>query len=270
MKKPPIKPIIKAGIVTDIHYGFDIKSKLGSKGPALMHAFEKDVALYMPDFIVDIGDRISGRNKTDDRRHMESLQQHFNRMAAPKVHITGNHDIRFLTRADNEAITGCPATSWCQDRGNFHFVFWNPEVTSDGTGLHVGAADLQWLKQNASVPCKKTILFSHTPLYHMDKDEPDEYGKISLRFHYAHSHNIRKILEEPGNVVLCMNGHVHRNHHSQINGIHYIAQQALTHMHQKHYRVPARTWSWLEIYDDQIVLKLQGKVRKNYLIPLAA
>lgn len=264
------RPKIRAGIVTDIHFGFNVKSKLGAKGPALMTAFEKDVIRMAPDLIVDMGDRISARNAAEDRQHMETLQQHFNRMVVPKSHITGNHDIRFLTRADNQSITGCPATSWCKDQGNIHFVFWNPDVTSDGTGLYVGNSDLEWLKNNANIPGKKTILFSHAPLYQDERPDIGTADKVSLRFHYAQSRTIRKILEGVGNVVLCMNGHEHRNHHSHINGIHYIAQQSLTHMHEKHYRVPARAWSWLDIYDSQIILRLQGKVRKDYLIFLAA
>lgn len=270
-KKKPSKPLkIKIGIITDIHYGFNIRAKLGAKAPKLMQAFEKAVALYKPDFIVDMADRISGKDPVSDRENMVALKAHFNRMAAPTHHLHGNHDLRYLSRAENEEITGSPGHSWSKDQGGFHFIFWNPEIKYDPKGLHVSDSDLLWLKNDLASTDRPTIVFSHIPIDHEDKPQPNPHEKIAVRFHYADSQNIREILENSGHVKLCMSGHVHRNHHSQINNIHYISQQSLTQMHQKHYRVPARAWSWLEIDDDHITVKLQGRVRKDYLIPLAA
>lgn len=261
-------PLLKAGIITDIHYGPDIGSKLGSKAPRLMTAFTKAAALYQPDFIVDIGDRISGRNPRDDRACMEALQTYFNRIAAPVYHVIGNHDVRFLSRADNEQITGNPASSWSLDRGHLHILFWNPEITRDADGLHVRPADIAWLQQDLAATDRRTLVFTHIPLDHEPPAAPNPHEQIAMRFHLSESDKIRQVLEESGRVALCMSGHVHRNHRSQINGIHYVSQQSLTQMYQKHYRIPARAWSWLEVYDDEIMIRLQGKVEKNYRIPL--
>lgn len=262
------KPILKIGIITDIHYGFDTGGKLGSKASKLMQAFTRAVGKYMPAFIVDMGDRVSSRSAESDRSYMESLQEHFNQMAAPVYHITGNHDIHFLSRAENERITGRPAESWSLNQQGYHFVFWNPHVSKDGIGLRIRDDDLIWLKRDLAEHRLPTILFSHAPLYHDANPEAAPHGKISIRFHHAESEKIRAILEESGQVRLCMNGHLHRNHHTEINGIHYIAQQSLTQTYKKEYRVPTRAWSWLEIDEDQITVKLQGKVSRNYAIPL--
>lgn len=262
-------PLLKAGIITDIHYGIDIGSKLGSKAPRLMTAFTKAAALYQPDFVVDIGDRISGRNPRDDRSCMEALQTYFSRINAPVYTVIGNHDVRFLTRADNEQITGNPATSWSLDRGDFHLLFWNPEIIRDAYGLHVRPEDIDWLRQDLSATDKRTLMFSHIPLDHEPPATPNPHEQIAMRFHLSESNKIRQVLEDSGRVVLCMSGHVHRNHRSQINGIHYVSQQSLTQMYQKHYRIPARAWSWLEVFNDEILIRLQGKVTKNYHIALA-
>lgn len=267
-KRPRKEPLIRAGIVTDIHYGIDVGSKLGSKAPRLMTAFAKAASLYQPDFVVDIGDRISGRNPRDDRVCMEALQTYFNRLAVPVYTVIGNHDIRFLTRADNEQITGRPASSWSMDYGPIHFLFWNPEIIRNAAGLHVRPEDIDWLRDDLSKTDKRSLVFSHIPLDHEPPAAPNPHEHIAMRFHLSESGKIRKVLEESGKVALCMSGHVHRNHRSQINGVHYVSQQSLTQMHQKHYRVPARAWSWLEIFDDEIVIRLKGKVEKNYHIRL--
>ena len=264
------KPYSRAAIITDIHYGFDSGAKFGSKAPRLMQAFEKAVARHKPDFGVDIGDRVSTTSGERDTKNMETLQQYFNRMTTPVHHVMGNHDLSRLSRQENERITGGPASSYSNNVGDFHFVFWNPDMKPTAQGWKITEDDLNWLKNDLAQTSRKTILFSHIPLDHEDKADPHPYENILSRFHYADSDNIRKVLEDTGNVMLCMNGHVHRNHHSHINGIHYISQQSLTQTYQKHYRVPAGAWSWLEIDDDKITVKLQGKVRKDYTIPLAA
>lgn len=264
------KPKLRIGVITDIHYGLDTGGKLGTKGPQLMRAFEAAVAGKQPDFIVDMGDRVSSRNAESDRYHMETLMQHFNRMAKPVYHIAGNHDIHFLSREDNLHITGKSAESHSINEGNYHFVFWNPHVTKDGMGLRVTQNDLDWLQNDLQQNPLPTIVFSHAPLYQETNPEPHPQGKVSIRFHHAESEKIREILENSGQVRLCMNGHLHRNHHEEINGIHYIAQQSLVQVYKKKNRVPARAWSWLEIDDDEITVRLRGKVRKDYTVLLAA
>lgn len=263
------KPLLTAAIITDIHYGPDTGSKLGSKAERLMVAFSTAVKKYGPAFVVDMGDRISGRNPADDRRHMQSLQSHFNLLSMPVHTLIGNHDIRHLSRQENQDITGSPATSWSMDRNNVHFVFWNPEAEKNGNGLNVTEADMDWLKKDLQGTDKNTILFSHIPFDHELKEEENQHDHIAMRFHYADSAKIRAIAEESGRVKLCMSGHVHRNHRAEINGIHYVSQQSLTQMHKKHYRVPARAWSWLELYDDKILIRLQGQVKKDYAIALS-
>lgn len=269
MARPKIK--IRFGVITDIHYGLDAGAKLGSKASQLMQAFEKATAKYKPNFIVDMGDRVSSRSAESDRHHMESLMQHFNRMAAPTYHVAGNHDIHHLSREENQRITGKSAESYSFDQGGYHFVIWNPHVTREGINLHVRENDMEWLRNDLASNSRSTIVFSHAPLYNEKTPETNPYSKITIRFHHAESARIRKIMEDSGNVRLCMNGHLHRNHHEEINGIHYIAQQSLVQTYKKKYRVPARAWSWVEIGEnDQIIVKLQGKVRKDYTLPFAA
>ncbi len=260
---------LRAAVITDIHYGFDKGPKLGSKAPRLMDYFVKAVGKlkYKPDLVVDGGDRVSHKSKEDDRRYMTELKAKFNALAAPVYHIVGNHDVKNLSRQDNEDILGCPATSYSKDIGGYHLVFWNPYVSNGGLGLAMDDADLEWLHNDLQATDKPTVVFSHIPLFNeaMDDSEMSTWsGEIATRFFYPDSRTIRRILEDSGKVVLCMSGHLHRKRHKEINGIHYISQQSFTHEHQKKYRVPSRAWSILDMEDDKITVSMQGKVRKTY------
>ncbi len=246
---------LKAAFITDVHYGFDIGNNLGSKAPRLMKAFIRAVNKFLPDIIIDGGDRVSAKSEERDRRHTNEYLRHFNEAAAPLEYIDGNHDAKNLGRRP----------SYSKDIGGFHLVFWNPNVDIPKTGLRLDAADLEWLRRDLAKTDKKTILFSHVPL---DNVREDEETGIDRRFYYGEGGKARQILEESGKIVLCLHGHHHRNRHREINGIHYITQQSFTQEWREKYRIPAGAFSFIEADDDKITIRLQGKHKKTYELNL--
>lgn len=261
---------LRAAVITDIHYGFDTKDKLGSKAPKLMKQFVKAVNKYAPDCVIDLGDRVSARDEQSDRKFMKELKKHFNKVAAPVYSVIGNHDLKHVGREGNEKIMGNPSDSYSEEIGGVHLVFWNPKVIIDDDGIDISEEDFQWLRENLASTDKKAVLFSHVPLDNLNGEETDRHTRY---FFWTQGEKIREILEEAGNVVLCMHGHRHRNRHREINGIHYVTQQSFTNQWKEKYRVPARAYSYLEIDDDKITIKLQGKFQKTYDLdprPIAA
>ena len=251
-----------AAVVTDIHYGFDIKDKLGSKAPKLVDHFLKAVDKIKPAFIVDMGDRVSAKSKEDDRHYMKELKKQFNKAAAPVYSLMGNHDVRFLSRKENEDIMGCSAQNHSLDKGNYHFVFWNPTYNVSENGIEFSKSDLEWLKKDLDkAQGKPSILFSHVPLDNLGGEEVSDVTKY---FFWTHGKKVRKVMEDAGNVILCMSGHRHRNRHREINGIHYVTQQSLVSMWKEHYRIPSRSYSFLELDNDKIKIELKGKTEKTY------
>lgn len=259
--------------VTDIHYGFDVGKKLGSRGPRLMEQFTKAVNKYMPDCVVDMGDRISCRNRDTDMGYLRQVKAHFNQVAAPTHHIIGNHDAKFMSRADNESITGSPGESYSHDYRGYHMVFWNPAVNINGAeGLRLTPADLQWLRDDLrKAQDKKVILFSHVPLDNEGGDYDEEVreypGGIPGRFYYAQGSQVRKILEDSGNVILCMAGHRHVKRHKEINGIHYVTQAAMTGA-WRDTRRPSGTYAQVEIANDRIAIQWRGMDKSRLNLPV--
>jgi len=256
---------LRAAVITDAHYGFDIKDKLGSKAPKLMEHFAKAVNKFDPDVVIDMGDRVSAKSAESDRHYMQEYRKHFNDIAARYECVVGNHDIKNLSRGENEEIMDRPATSYSKDIGGYHLVFWSPKVLIDDDGIDIHDEDFDWLRDDLAATDKKVIMFSHVPLDNLDGEELNPYTRY---FFWTQGEQVRQILEDAGNVVLCMAGHRHRNRHREINGINYITQQSLTSTWKKHYRVPSRTYSFLEADDDKITIDLQGKTNKTYEIPV--
>ena len=251
----------RAAVITDVHYGRDHRHKLGSKAPRMMETFIKAANDSGVDAIIDLGDRVTGKDAETDREHMISYRDHFNKAAAPFFSVLGNHDLKNLSPQDNKAIMGHPDTSYTRDMGGYHLVFWNPEGKVTKRGLELEPSGIEWLRQDLKKNKKPVILFTHVPLDNLGQEG---HEGISKRFFWTQGSRVRKVLEEAGNVVLVMSGHRHKNRHREINGIHYITQQSFTNQWKEHYRVPARAYTLLEATEDKLTVKLKGKYKKTY------
>ena len=264
---------LKAAIVTDIHLGPNRRAKLGKRAPALLEKFIKSANKGAANIIVDLGDRISCKNPEKDAERAKAVKDIFNKAAAPVSFVMGNHDVHNLSRVENEKITGSPATSWSKDEGGYHLIFFNPGADA-GPYLSVGESDLDWLKTDLAATDKPTIVFSHVPLDNSSEQKDKIYPEnraLHGRFGYSiMGTKVRDIMEKSGKVILCMSGHLHDDSYREINGIHYITQQSLTHLHRDHYKIPSNSWSWLELEDGKITIRRMGKSKREYnLIPRA-
>ena len=133
--------------------------------------------------------------------------------------------------------------------------------------------DIDWLKNDLANTNNPTVIFSHVPLDNVSEerqkreqenanDNNTDENSIDLasRFGYPKKGGtIRRILEKSNKVILAMSGHIHANRYREINGIHYITQQSLTSTYQQHYLVPSSTFSFLDLSDGKITVRLKGK-----------
>lgn len=263
---------LKLAVITDIHNGKDSGRRLGSKAPYLVERFVKAANNFEPDMAVDMGDRVSGGSKENDETYMTELKDLFNKLAAPVHSLIGNHDIKYLSREENEEIMDSPSTSHSMDINGYHLTFWNPNVdTNDDGELYLTKEDLDWLKDDLAKTDKPTILFSHAGLENVEADPEgdniDNLNEIDNRFFYPESKKVRRILEKSGNVILAMSGHRHRKRVREINGIHYVTQQSLTNAYGEESRASG-TYSLIEIDEDRIRIQLKGRDKQRIdLVP---
>ena len=220
---------LRLAIVTDIHHGRVSYTKLGPEALSLLDRAIAEIDDRGHDLIVELGDRISDVDRDTDRQLTAEVAAAFAPSATPHHHILGNHDVAYLTAADNEELFGHPMGSTSMDRGGIHLVMWQMNTRIErGRGFVPDPADLEWLAADLASTELPAVVFSHVPLdggslrgnYWFQNNEI--YGGL------ANVEEIQAVFREAGNVVLCVAGHVHRNQLNTIDGVHHITVQSLS------------------------------------------
>lgn len=228
--------MLKAAIITDIHAGPDVYAsggqliKSGASVPFVLDHFIEAVKRADIDCVMELGDRISGRGKLQDQFNMALVQQEMNRLTVPHYYIPGNNEYSHLIPAEIEAVTGMTTRTYCRKIGGVQVVFWNPNVRIND-GLKLAPEDLQDLKSVlARRPDMPSIVCTHIPLDNNSEKRlqkkqarglPDNDGAYG-NYHYINAHEARQIIEDHGNVILCLAGHRHRTKEKTIKGIPYV------------------------------------------------
>lgn len=258
---------LKISFVTDIHNGPNVGSNYGTKAVRLTEKFVEATNKFQADLAIEMGDRISGRNKEDDIEKMGELKEVFNDLACPLHTVDGNHDLKNLNSEEVSEIMDQPKDSYSIDENGFHIVFWKTDVSQYyNRGLKITDEELEWLEQDLADTDKPTIIVTHVPLTDK-KGGFDTDNNPNKRFMFANANKARNIIEDSGKVVLCMAGHRHSNTHEEINGTHYVTLQSLVQGQKgEGKRSPHGTFAFAELDTEEgtIEINLQGKYKKTY------
>ena len=244
------KPKLRLALVTDIHHGPPTKTKRGDEALPLLHKFVDFANDWGADLVVDLGDRISDKDNETDRRLTADVAGAFQRVSIPRRHLAGNHDLEFMTRQDGEELLGTSLTSESLDINGFHLVFWQAGVKYDRQdGFSLTDGDIQWLADDLAATDRPAIVFSHVPLDGALMTGNFYFEANQHCSQYGETEEIRRVLREAGNVVLCVAGHVHWNKANSVDGIPYLSLQSLTESFTTA-PAPAGAWSTIEIGED--------------------
>lgn len=244
------KPKLRLALVTDIHHGPPTKTKRGDEALPLLHKFVDFANDWGADLVVDLGDRISDKDNATDRRLTADVAGAFQRVSIPRRHLAGNHDLEFMTRQDGEELLGTSLTSESLDINGFHLVFWQAGVKYDRQdGFSLTDGDIQWLADDLAATDRPAIVFSHVPLDGALMTGNFYFEANQHCSQYSETEEIRRVLREAGNVVLCVAGHVHWNKANSVDGIPYLSLQSLTESFTTA-PAPAGAWSTIEIGED--------------------
>ncbi len=187
----------------------------------LLTAVVMDINAYRPkvDFVVHLGDITDFGRATE----FDNAKRILGKLRCPLFPVVGNHD-NFMS--DNKRgwkkFAGRDSTAYAFDYKGFHFIVIdctpNPYTPSK---IGCDAALREWVRQNlAANHDKPTILFSHYNL--VERYWNAVFDTVSHYPEYAGMADLRATLEEAGNVIAVINGHVHANRVEIINGIYYI------------------------------------------------
>jgi 3',5'-cyclic-AMP phosphodiesterase len=215
---------LRIGIVTDVHFGPDSPSVLGSAAPRLLARSLERLGELEPQLLVDLGDRLTDETPEIDLERLRTLAGLFGAAGVHSEHLRGNHDL--LPPTVHQRLLGRSVTNRSHDVRGWHLVFLDSFDGSIEGALTPGT--LGWLEADLARNSLPTVVFSHQPL-----DGEPLIGNPIFEVEYAaHAHPkgheaARTILASAGSVRLAVNGHAHWNHRVEVDGVPYVTLQSL-------------------------------------------
>lgn len=238
---PGDEPVVRFGIVTDIHYAdHDAdKAPLGVVGRRYyresLRKMDEAVAVFNRrglDFAIELGDLkddSGGRDPT--LAHLEAIEASFARFNGPRYHVAGNHDFdcitaeEFFSRIPNAGVAS-KTGYYSFEKGGVKFIVLNAcfdsqmrrySCNNPWNDANVPPEELAWFENELSSAKGKVIVFCHQRLE--DSAEPNHIIK--------NAEAVRSLMEKSGKVCGVITGHQHRGGMRMLNGIPYYSLRAL-------------------------------------------
>ncbi len=229
--------MVKAGIITDIHHTSKADSATRKYSASLdkLQVFMDTMAAEKPAFIIELGDMVDTLAEgTDPAQNLAEAEKIFTSFNGPAYHVLGNHEFDNLTRdvflasITNTGIAK-EQTYYSWDAGGVHFVVLDADYTPQAPhrpydmntpednfwtwkDTFVPPQEIEWLRQDLSKSNLPTVVFTHQNLDRVDDQDHN----------IKNASEVRKVLEEDGQVLAVISGHDHQGGYSNIKGIHYI------------------------------------------------
>jgi Icc-related predicted phosphoesterase len=223
---------LRIAVVTDIHHGEDSHTKKGSAALRLIADFARFVDDIRPDAVLELGDRISDRDRDADLVLAREVADAFRAVNATRYHVCGNHDRDFLTVADNEAAFGQSLANQIVDLGDWRLVLWRADTMirrpAEGSRFHLEDSDLDWLREAVATAAKPLIVASHVPLSGQSQISNYYFERNTHVATYPDLARVHAVLRQAAVPVICLAGHVHWNSLTFVDAIPHITLQSLT------------------------------------------
>ena len=233
MAKSRKKPMVRFGLITDVHYADrePAKERYYNQSLGKLSEFITRMNREKVDFVVELGDfkdQDEVPNEANTLKYLTDVESVFHQFNGPTYHVLGNHDMdgitktQFLERVEN---TGIPKDKnyYSFNRKGVHFIVLDGNFTSDGKDYNkdnyrnveswIPEDQVDWLKEDLKTNQLPAIVFIHQLL-------GDSKG---MKKSAQNAPEVRKILEHSGKVLCVFEGHVNSERHSVIKHIHYYS-----------------------------------------------
>jgi len=221
-------PALRVGLVTDLHYAD--KDPRGSRHyretPAKLAEAAKRFQEDRPDVLVELGDLIdSGATLDAEKEHLRRIAKQFADIPGGHHYVLGNHCVTKLTKAEFLEIVGQEKSCYSFDVRGYHGIVLDACFRSDGVpyggvafdwrDANIPPAQVEWLREDLRKTTRKALVFIHQRL-----DVGPPYG-------VANAPQVRKVLEDSGNVLAVLQGHHHRGDYQEVGNLHYCTLSAM-------------------------------------------
>lgn len=229
------------GIVTDIHYS-EAPDNIGLS--RYYHQSKEKLAEFVEvmneekvDFIIELGDLKDQRtppNEAETLKFLDTIENTLRKFNGPVYHVLGNHDhdsiskSQFLKSISNHGFHEA-LNYYSFSKNGLHFVVLDANYNLDGKEYDHGNFDwtkaffpteqLNWLKEDLKKDLTPTLVFVHHQL--------DSLLVEDTRHCPQNAQEVRKILEDSGNVSIVFQGHFHKGQTNILNDICYYTLKSL-------------------------------------------
>ncbi len=222
------KPLLKVGLMTDLHYA----DKESTKTRFYREALDKlDEAVEImnrekPALVVELGDFIDQADSVEKEiEWLRTMESHFAKLSMPRHYVLGNHCVGTLTKEEFAAHTKAGGGFESFEASGVTFLILDACFRADGTPYsrknfdwkdsHVPASELSWLESELAKAGGPVFVFAHQRL--------DDAKAHTVQNAAA----VRSLFEKSGKVHAVFQGHSHKNDYQQIADIHYTTLVAM-------------------------------------------
>ena len=220
-------------------------------------------------FVIHAGDFCHGPS------HVQDYLKLYDAFPLPVYHCLGNHDTDRTPLAETLRLYHMPADHYFFDEGGYRFIVCNPNYYRDGDAYvaydmsnyyafgpyrdYMPPEQLCWLRETIASAPGPCVLISHESFERPDGvKNRDEVQAIILEANRRRPHS----------VILCINGHHHRDFLRILDGVAYLELNSASYdwVGKKHNLYPedlCQTYSLMSntlVYNDPIhaVITLEG------------
>ncbi len=219
---------LKIGLVTDIHNGPDMDTRIGSQAIPMLTRFVAAMRRFQPDIIIDLGDRINDVSVAEDRARIQAVRDHLTSVGVPVLFLYGNHDLINVKPEEQRRILAKKGDYESLDCKGFHLILLNSQdPTIEGVGGTISETQIGWLQEDLRTSVGPTLVFCHHPLNEQDSRGHWYFGDHQRYALAVNRERARALLERSARVRAIFHGHMHWNHVSVSNGMAYITVESL-------------------------------------------
>ena len=260
--------VLHFGVITDVHWGPDKETRMGSQAPNLVvnivNAFN---AIKDLDFVVDLGDRIGNIDYVHDLEHLRQFSKVIEKLNAPYYPLLGNHDLRYLSLEDNEKILKKRVGFRSVIIKGIELIFLNAQdPVRAGQGGSIGENQRKDLGKTLSSSERPALVFTHQALDEQDVTNNvyfDEWGKGDCAYVDSRE-KIRALLEKSGRVKAVFQGHLHWNRLQYHGGIPYITQGSVTETANIPDKRPGGYYSVIRLSKEGLDMTIHGRFSTRF------
>jgi Icc-related predicted phosphoesterase len=198
-----IYPVVKVGIITDVHVG-----NAGSE--TRLSDFVNIMNKWQPAFVIQLGDAATGLSDNaiggyTTIAELDRFRTIYDKLNIPHYWVAGNHDVDVISVDEWKSHAGINSDQYVLNYGGMRFIIINTEITAEWV---VGFLEPQLSSENYT-----NIIFGHKPLVS---------GNFTTDYLMVGADNITQLLTSSNNTKMYICGHVHQNDYLLRNGVEYM------------------------------------------------